>query len=391
MAESGAAGSGIEALGVRVVPAPRGGCGGAGGGEILPGERPAWMRARAVTFDVFDRMKGTLGSLHTVCESARCPNLGECWRRGTATFMIMGDICTRSCRFCAVKTGRPEALDPAEPRKLAEAARRMGLRHVVITSVARDELPDGGAAHFAACIRALYEVLPDVSVEVLTPDFKGRPESVRTVLDARPSVFNHNLETVPRLTKWVRVQARYDRSLDVLRMAFEMEPSIPTKSGLMLGLGEEIEEVVETLQDMRRVGVSILTLGQYLRPSKDHLPVERWVSPGEFAWLKERALEMGFTHVESGPLVRSSYHAEQAVGNSSQGVEGAAGREVRRRDRTGRFADCRESLPREALSLCGSQSEATPSAISSASGKGRPRSEVRLPGRPESPAPAPAG
>jgi len=319
MAESEAAGSGIEALGVRVVPAPRGGCGGAGGGEILPGERPAWMRARAVTFDVFDRMKGTLGSLHTVCESARFPNLGECWRRGTATFMIMGDICTRSCRFCAVKTGRPEALDPAEPRKLAEAARRMGLRHVVITSVARDELPDGGAAHFAACIRALYEVLPDVSVEVLTPDFKGRPESVRTVLDARPSVFNHNLETVPRLTKRVRVQARYDRSLDVLRMAFEMEPSIPTKSGLMLGLGEEIEEVLETLQDMRRVGVSILTLGQYLRPSKDHLPVERWVSPGEFAWLKERALEMGFTHVESGPLVRSSYHAEQAVGTPLKG------------------------------------------------------------------------
>ncbi len=307
-------GSGLEALGVRVVSAPRSACGGSGGGGIAVGERPSWMRARAVTFDVFDRMKGTLGSLHTVCESARCPNLGECWRRGTATFMIMGDVCTRSCRFCAVKTGRPEPLDPDEPRRVAEAAVQMGLRHVVITSVARDELPDGGAAHFAACIRALYEALPQVSVEVLTPDFKGSAESVRTVLDARPSVFNHNLETVPRLTRRVRVQARYDRSLDVLRMAFEMEPSIPTKSGLMLGLGEEIEEVLETLRDMRRVGVSILTLGQYLRPSKDHLPVERWVSPDEFAWLRERALEMGFQHVESGPLVRSSYHAEEAIG-----------------------------------------------------------------------------
>jgi lipoic acid synthetase len=314
MQKTSADGSGIEALGVRVVSASRGGCGGSAGGGIALGERPDWMRARAVTFDIFDRMKGTLGSLHTVCESARCPNLGECWRRGTATFMIMGDICTRSCRFCAVKTGRPDALDPDEPHKLADAARQMGLRHVVITSVARDELPDGGAAHFAACIRALYDALPGVSVEVLTPDFKGRPESVRTVLDARPSVFNHNLETVPRLTKQVRVQARYDRSLDVLRMAFEMKPEIPTKSGLMLGLGEEIEEVLETLQDMRRAGVSILTLGQYLRPSKDHLPVVRWVSPDEFTWLKEQALEMGFVHVESGPLVRSSYHAEQAVG-----------------------------------------------------------------------------
>lgn len=240
--------------------------------------------------------------------------MGECWKRGTATFMIMGDICTRSCRFCAIKTGRPEPLDPEEPRKLAEAAQQMGLKHVVVTSVARDELADGGAEHFAKCITAIYQALPDASVEVLTPDFKARWESVETVLAAGPKVFNHNVETVERLTKQVRVQARYDRSLDVLRMSFEINPRIPTKSGLMLGLGEEPEEVIESLQDMRRVGVSILTLGQYLRPTEQHLPIARWITPEEFAWYREQALQMGFVHVESGPLVRSSYHAEEAVG-----------------------------------------------------------------------------
>lgn len=298
-----------------IVSKAHSGCGGgSGGGSIALGERPAWMRAKAIDFKVFDRMRHTLGSLHTVCESARCPNMGECWKRGTATFMIMGDICTRSCRFCAIKTGRPEPLDPEEPRKLAEAALQMGLKHVVVTSVARDELPDGGAEHFAKCITAIYQALPDASVEVLTPDFKARWESVERVLAAGPKVFNHNVETVERLTRKVRVQARYDRSLDVLRMAFEINPRIPTKSGLMLGLGEEPEEVIEALQDMRRVGVSILTLGQYLRPTEQHLPIARWITPEEFAWYREQALEMGFVHVESGPLVRSSYHAEEAVG-----------------------------------------------------------------------------
>lgn len=289
-----------------------GGCGGARP-PIAVGERPPWMRAKAVTFDAYDRMKGTLGSLHTVCESARCPNLGECWKRGTATFMIMGDICTRSCRFCAVKTGRPDALDPEEPARVAEAAKQMGLRHVVITSVARDEVPDGGAGHFAACITSVREAVAGVTVEVLTPDFKGSRESVEKVLAAQPDIFNHNLETVERLTKTVRVQARYGRSLDVLRIAFETAPRIPTKSGIMLGLGEETEEVLETLRDMRRCGVSILTLGQYLRPSEKHLPLVRWVTPDEFGWLKERAYEIGFRYVESGPLVRSSYHAEEAI------------------------------------------------------------------------------
>ncbi len=281
---------------------------------IRIGERPEWMRAKAVGFEVYDRMKSTLGSLHTVCESARCPNLGECWKRGTATFMIMGDICTRSCRFCAVKTGRPDVLDPDEPQKTADAVKTMGLRHAVITSVNRDELPDGGAAHFAECIRAIHMNTPEVSVEVLTPDFKGERDSVRTVLEAHPQVFSHNLETVRRLTKLVRVQARYERSLDVLKMALEINPSIPTKSGIMLGIGEEMEEALQTLEDMRSAGVSILTIGQYLRPSQNHLPVQRWVSPEEFLQLKVRAVEMGFRHVESGPLVRSSYHAEEAVG-----------------------------------------------------------------------------
>ncbi|MEI6914395.1 MAG: lipoyl synthase [Armatimonadota bacterium] len=280
---------------------------------IQPSERPGWMRAKAVAPDVYEGMKGTLSGLHTVCESAHCPNLGECWKRGTATFMILGDVCTRSCRFCAIKTGRPEAVDLDEPRRLGEAARQMNLRHVVITMVARDELDDGGAEQVGACVQAVYDRVPSCSVEVLTSDFKGRWESIETVLAAGPKIFNHNLETVERLTRQVRVQARYGRSLDVLRMAFEINPEIPTKSGIMLGLGEEIEEVVETLEDMRRVGVSVVTLGQYLRPTQQHLPVQRWVTPEEFAWLKIEAQKMGFCHIESGPLVRSSYHAEESV------------------------------------------------------------------------------
>ena len=280
---------------------------------IAPGERPPWMRARAISFDIYASMKHTLGSLHTVCESARCPNLGECWKSGTATFMIMGDICTRSCKFCAISTGRPRPLDPDEPARLAEAAREMKLRHVVITSVTRDDLADGGAAHFAECIRALRQTMPTATVEVLTPDFKGSRDAVAAVLAAGPDVFNHNVETVRRLTKPVRIQARYDRSLQVLRAASEIDPSIPTKSGIMAGLGESDGEVIETLRDLRAAGVSLLTIGQYMRPSAEHLPIERWVTPDEFAWFKERALEMGFRHVESGPLVRSSYHAAQAL------------------------------------------------------------------------------
>ncbi len=283
------------------------------------GERPAWMRAKAVSFDVFDQMKATLGSLHTVCESAHCPNLGECWKRGTATFMIMGDICTRNCHFCATQTGRPLPLDPDEPRNVAEAARHMKLKHAVITSVTRDDLPDGGAEHFAACIRQVKQAVPGISVEVLTSDFMGRRESVEAVLAAGPDVFNHNVETVERLSRQVRPQARYQRSLEVLRMAAEINPDIPTKSGIMLGLGEETSEALQTFRDMRAVGVSILTIGQYLRPSKQHLPIVRWVTPEEFQSLKEQAYQMGFRYVASGPLVRSSYHAEEAAGSLLKG------------------------------------------------------------------------
>ncbi len=271
------------------------------------------MRTRAISFDTYDGMKRTLGSLHTVCESARCPNLGECWKSGTATFMIMGDICTRSCKFCAVRTGRPEPIDPGEPLHVAQAVEDMGLRHAVITSVTRDDLADGGAAHFAACIRAVRQAGTAATIEVLTPDFEGSRDCVAVVLAAGPDVFNHNVETVARLTKQVRIQARYDRSLQVLRAASEIDPSIPTKSGIMAGLGESNGEVIETLRDLRAAGVSRLTIGQYMRPSADHLPIERWVTPEEFGWFKDRALEMGFLHVESGPLVRSSYHAAQAL------------------------------------------------------------------------------
>jgi len=247
--------------------------------------------------------------LHTVCQSAQCPNLGECWARGTATVMILGNICTRSCNFCAVQTGRPTELDLGEPARVADAVARMNLRHCVITSVARDELADGGASVWAATIRAVRHRNPHTAIEVLVPDFKGRLADVDTVLEARPDIFNHNVETVERLQKPVRVQARYDRSRSVLRHA--KSRGFTVKTGIMLGLGEKKEEVEQTLRDLAGDKIDILTIGQYLRPTMQHLPVDRWVTPEEFAEWKKFGLSIGFGVVESGPLVRSSYHADE--------------------------------------------------------------------------------
>ena len=249
--------------------------------------------------------------LNTVCQSAKCPNRGECFASGTATFLIMGDACTRGCRFCAVETRRPEPLDPDEPRRVAEAAARLGLTHVVVTTVTRDDLPDGGAQHFVAVIEALRAAMPGTAVEVLTSDFAGRLESVDTVAAARPDVFNHNLETVPRLYETVRPGADYTRSLRVLQRVSETQPDLPTKSGIMLGLGETPDEVREVMADLFRSGVSMLTLGQYLRPSKAHLPVAEFVDLSVFARLARDAYELGFLAVASAPYVRSSYHAAE--------------------------------------------------------------------------------
>jgi lipoic acid synthetase len=247
--------------------------------------------------------------LHTVCQSAQCPNLGECWSRGTATVMILGNICTRSCNFCAVQTGRPTELDLGEPARVAEAVATMALRHCVITSVARDELADGGASVWAATIRAVRHRNPSTAVEVLVPDFKGRTQDIDTVLDAKPDIFNHNVETVERLQRPVRVQARYDRSRSVLRHA--KSRGFTVKTGIMLGLGERRDEIEKTLRDLAGDGLDILTIGQYLQPTKQHLPVDRWVTPEEFRHWKEFGLSIGFGVVESGPLVRSSYHADE--------------------------------------------------------------------------------
>lgn len=276
-----------------------------------PRRLPPWLRARSGNWERVHDMKTLLvGSrLHTVCEEARCPNQGECWTRGTATFMLLGETCTRSCGFCAVATGRPAPPDPDEPRNVGEASRGLGLRFVVVTSVARDDLKDGGAAHFAATVRAIRELNPEAQVEVLVPDFKGERESIRVVVESGPTVFNHNLETVERLTKRVRIQARYRRSLDVLRIAKELgQPK--SKTGIMLGLGETEEEVLTLLQDARAAGCDILTIGQYLQPTKQHLPVAEFVHPERFKAFEGAAYALGFTSVFSGPLVRSSYHAE---------------------------------------------------------------------------------
>lgn len=253
-------------------------------------------------------------TLHTVCEEAKCPNIHECWAvHRTATFMILGDICTRACRFCAVKTGLPTELDWQEPERVAEAVEQMGLKHTVITSVARDDLQDGGAAIFAATIQAVRKRNPLTSVEVLIPDFKGNWEALKTVMDARPDVLNHNVETVRRRTKKVRSKATYDRSLELLRKAKEFQPDIPTKSSLMIGVGEEWDEILETMDDLREVDCNIMTIGQYLQPTKKHLNLVKYYTPQEFAQLKEEGMRRGFDHVESGPLVRSSYHAREQV------------------------------------------------------------------------------
>jgi lipoic acid synthetase len=271
---------------------------------------PDWIRAKLPSgenyFDVRQMVHEL--QLHTVCESASCPNIGECWERRALTIMILGDICTRSCRFCDVATGRPLPPDADEPRRVAEMLSRLGLRHTVVTCVDRDDLADGGAAHWAETIRRVKQACPDMTLEVLTGDFKGKTDDVDTVLDAGPDVFAHNLETVPRLSREVRVQASYPRSYRVLEHA-KTRGAI-TKTGLMLGLGESLDEVREVMRDARRIGVDILTLGQYLQPSKRHLPIARYVHPDEFAQLKAEAAALGFPHVESGPLVRSSYHAD---------------------------------------------------------------------------------
>lgn len=275
--------------------------------------RPEWLKVKVPLGERFAHLKSLVDgqNLHTVCEEARCPNMGECWNAGTATFMILGDICTRSCGFCAVKTGRPTGLDLGEPVRVAEAIRVMGVRHAVITSVNRDELPDGGAAVFAETIRQTRSVCPGVTIEVLIPDFKGVWWALEIVTAAAPDVLNHNVETVPRLYGKVRPQAKYDRSLELLERA--KKAGMLTKSGLMLGLGEQLDEVVEVLKDLRENGCDIVTLGQYLQPTCDHLPVERFVHPDEFGWLKGKGLALGFRHVESGPLVRSSYHAKMEL------------------------------------------------------------------------------
>ena len=275
---------------------------------------PEWLKVQLPTSSAFTRTRLLLNDLqlHTVCESAQCPNHWECWSKGTATFMIAGDRCTRACGFCAVSTAKPLALDAEEPERVAEATRRLGLRHVVITAVARDDLPDGGAAHFQETISAVRERNPGIVVEVLTPDFLDRESSLDLVLDARPEIFNHNLETVRRLTPSVRHRATYDRSLSVLaRAKARGGPELVTKSGLMLGLGETLPEVIEAMEDLRASRVDILTLGQYLQPTLKHLPVVEFIAPPVFAQLKQEAEALGFVHVASGPLVRSSYHADE--------------------------------------------------------------------------------
>ena len=278
-------------------------------------ERPKWLRAPAPAGANYSQLKELITRLrlHTVCESAACPNVGECWNQRTATFMILGNVCTRRCGFCAVSKGAPLPVDYDEPQRVAEAVAAMGLRFAVITSVNRDDRKDGGAELFHLTIRAIRERVPGCGVEVLIPDFQGSHAAIETVMAAAPDVLNHNTETVPRLYRQVRLGARYERSLDVLAHAKTIAPSCPTKSGLMLGLGETSDEVLEVMRDLRAQQVDILTLGQYLRPSAKHLPIVRYVPPEEFGEFRRAGERMGFTHVESGPLVRSSYHASRAV------------------------------------------------------------------------------
>ncbi|HEV8399960.1 MAG TPA: lipoyl synthase [Gemmatimonadales bacterium] len=280
-----------------------------------PQRKPAWLKVKAPggpTYVALQRMMRDL-KLHTVCEEAHCPNIGECWEHKAATFMILGDVCTRNCAYCAVAHGTPKALDLGEPVRLAEAVEQMGLRHVVITSVDRDDLANGGAEIFAACIAEIRRRLPDTSIEILIPDFKGNPAALRIVVDAKPDILNHNLETIERLYRIARPGGRYPRALELLARAKEYDPGLLTKSGIICGLGEEWDELLGSMRDLRSQGVDILTLGQYLRPSDQHLPIARWYTPDEFAELKRFGLGLGFRHVESGPLVRSSYHAWEQV------------------------------------------------------------------------------
>jgi len=277
--------------------------------------RPAWLRAPAPVGSNYTKLKQLVEELklHTVCESAACPNIGDCWNRKTATFMILGNVCTRRCGFCAVQKGGPLAVDYDEPRRVAEAVAILGLKFAVITSVNRDDRKDGGAELFSLTIKAIREKLPDCGIEVLVPDFQGSHAAMDIVLEAGPDILNHNTETVPRLYRQVRLGARYERSLDMLAHVKKSRPGVPTKSGLMLGLGETIDEVLQVMRDLRGSDVDILTLGQYLRPSLKHLPIMRYVAPEEFNELKRAGYEMGFRHVESGALVRSSYHADAAI------------------------------------------------------------------------------
>jgi lipoic acid synthetase len=284
----------------------------AGPGQLTRGRRPPWLRVRSAESAKYRELLGLFRGkhLHTVCEEAMCPNIGECWGRGTATFLLMGDICTRSCGFCKIKTGRPGLLDPDEPRRVGESVRAMGLHHAVLTSVNRDEQPDGGAWVFAESIYWIRLLQPGCTVEVLIPDFKGDWTALQTVMEARPEILNHNTETVPRLYKTVRPQAKYLRSMELLKRAKAMDPLALTKSGIMLGLGESWDEILQVMEDMREHAVDIMTIGQYLQPSRFHLPIERYYTPEEFARLKEEGEKRGFQWVESGPLVRSSYHAD---------------------------------------------------------------------------------
>jgi lipoic acid synthetase len=277
--------------------------------------KPGWLKVKAPGGPNYARLKGLMRdlNLHTVCEEAHCPNVGECWEHGTATFMILGDVCTRNCPYCAVAHGRPPAYDLGEPERVAAAVAELNLRHAVITSVDRDDLPDFGAEIFARTIRGIHERVPGCSVEVLVPDFQGSESSIRTVLDARPEIYNHNTETVPRLYKKARPGGRYPRVMEIFRFAKTYAPTIPTKTGMILGMGETTEEVVDVMKDLRERDVDILTLGQYLRPSSEHIPLDRYYTPDEFSELARIGRDMGFRHVEAGPLVRSSYHAWEQV------------------------------------------------------------------------------
>ncbi len=283
--------------------------------EPLPERKPPWLKVKAPGGPNYIRLKHLMRELdlHSVCEEARCPNVGECWEHGTATFMILGDVCTRNCAYCAVAHGRPPKYDVTEPERVAQAIAEMELQHAVITSVDRDDLPDFGAWIFAETIRQIHERVPGCSVEVLVPDFQGNEASIRQVLEAGPEIYNHNTETVPRLYKKARPGGRYPRVMEIFRFAKRIAPEIPTKTGMILGMGETTEEVVAVMRDLREVDVDILTLGQYLRPSENHIALDRYYTPEEFRELRDIGMEMGFRHVESGPLVRSSYHAWEQV------------------------------------------------------------------------------